>query len=194
MRTPRGPERSASHRKLLPGPRGTRRTRQLPVRGPTTSGSSIEKVGWAVNSNGHILKTTDAGLSWVRQLAVGSYLRCVAFANERVGWVGTFSANRLLFHTSDGGDSWRQVTDLPALAPVKICGLAVVDERVVYAVGSNEPLDPPRMMKTTDGGRTWTARDMRPHASILIDTFFIDERRGFVVGGKADDPSPADRE
>jgi photosystem II stability/assembly factor-like uncharacterized protein len=31
---------------------------------------------------------------------------------------------------------------------------------------------------------------MRPWASILIDTHFIDERRGWVVGGKTDEPTP----
>ena len=122
------------------------------------------RVGWAVNSNGHILKTTDAGASWTRQFAAGVYLRCVGFANERVGWVGTLAANRLLFHTADGGATWRQVTGLPPDAPVKVCGVAVVNDQVVYVAGSNEPLDPPRTTKTLDGGRTWTAWDMRPQA------------------------------
>jgi photosystem II stability/assembly factor-like uncharacterized protein len=152
-----------------------------------------ERVGWAVNSNGHILKTTDAGASWVRQFAAGVYLRCIGFADERTGWVGTFAANRLLFHTDNGGSTWQQVTALPAGAPVKVCGIAVVNAQVVYVAGSNEPRDPPRMMKTIDGGRTWAAWDMRAHASILIDTYFVDEQRGWVVGGKADDPSPRDR-
>ena len=42
------------------------------------------------------------------------------------------------------------------------------------------------MMKTLDGGATWTAWDMTPHASNLIDTYFTSADRGWVVGGLAD--------
>ena len=47
-------------------------------------------------------------------------------------------------------------------------------------------------MKTTDGGKTWTAMEMGEQASNLIDIFFFDENHGFVVGGYSDkeDPDP----
>ncbi|HEV3343317.1 MAG TPA: ferritin-like domain-containing protein [Pirellulales bacterium] len=151
------------------------------------------QVGFAVNSNGHVLKTSDGGNSWVQQLAAGAYLRCVGFANPQIGWVGTLTPSRRLFHTIDGGVNWSQVTNLPPNAPVRVCGMAVVNPNIVYASGTNEPTDAPRMMKTIDGGQNWSAWEMRPHASILIDTFFIDEMRGWVVGGKADNPAPTDR-
>jgi photosystem II stability/assembly factor-like uncharacterized protein len=41
------------------------------------------------------------------------------------------------------------------------------------------------MMKTVDGGATWTAWNMAPHASLLVDTYFTSPDRGWVVGGKA---------
>jgi photosystem II stability/assembly factor-like uncharacterized protein len=152
------------------------------------------QVGWAVNSNGHILKTTDGGDNWTRQFAVGAHLRCVGFADAQVGWVGTLTPSRRLFHTRNGGANWAQVTNLPANAPARVCGLSVVNSRVAYASGTNEPTDAPRMMKTIDGGLSWTAWEMRPHASILIDTLFLDELRGWVVGGKADDADPQTRD
>jgi kumamolisin len=68
--------------------------------------------------------------------------------------------------------------------------MSVVSDRVVYLAGTNFPNKPPRMMKTTDGGATWAAWDMRPWASILIDTYFTTPDRGWVVGGKTDDPVP----
>ena len=86
------------------------------------------------------------------------------------------------------------MTHLPDDAPVIVCGISVVTDRVVYASGTNGPTDSPRMMKTVDGGLTWTAMDMTAHASILIDTFFTDEIHGWVVGGKADVPNPTDRD
>ena len=56
-------------------------------------------------------------------------------------------------------------------------------------------------MKTVDGGATWTAWDMTPHAALLVDTYFIDSECGWVVGGRVHPvtpdqrrcPNPADR-
>jgi photosystem II stability/assembly factor-like uncharacterized protein len=77
---------------------------------------------------------------------------------------------------------------------VKICGLSVVDDKTVYCSGTNEPRDFPRMMKTTDGGASWTAWDMSNHASILIDCMFTEAMHGWVVGGKANEPTPTTRD
>jgi photosystem II stability/assembly factor-like uncharacterized protein len=148
------------------------------------------ETGWAVNSNGQILMTADGGASWKEQFRAGAYLRCVGFANRKTGWVGTTSAAKRLFRTSNGGESWQQVTNLPAVAPSAVCGLSVVNESVVYASGTNFPNRPARMMKTVDGGATWSGWEMREHASLLVDTFFTSPERGWVVGGKADVPNP----
>ena len=101
----------------------------------------------------------------MQHTAPGVYLRCVAFADADTGWVGTLTPARRLFHTTDGGANWTNVTGLPALAPAAVCGLSVVSASVVYASGTNRPNDVPRMMKTTDGGATWTAWDMSAHAT-----------------------------
>lgn len=151
--------------------------------------------GWAVNSNGQILHTEDGGTIWVKQFQtpiegiLPIYLRCIRFASPTVGWAGTISGSTRLFGTTDGGTTWTTVP-LPPESPPKICGLSVVDENVIYASGTNEPRDPCAIVKTVDGGRTWTARSMEDHASSLVDILFFDADHGFVVGGKTDDPSP----
>ena len=86
------------------------------------------------------------------------------------------------------------VTPLPPNAPVAVCGLSVVSELVVYASGTNRPNEVPAMMKTTDGGATWSAWDMTAHASILVDTYFTDALHGWVVGGKATEGTPTTRD
>ena len=153
-------------------------------------------VGWAVNSNGHIIKTADGGNSWKRQFQTPGdraiYLRCVGFSTPLNGWVGTVSEEQRLYHTTDGGETWFSVDNLPENAPVKVCGLSVVNESVIYASGTNDPADKPaRMMKTVDGGKTWNAWDMSKYATILIDTYFINEDCGWVVGGRADKDNPS---
>lgn len=147
--------------------------------------------GWAVNSNGHILHTPDGGQTWQRQFsASGAYLRCVGFANDQLGWVGTLTESSRLFHTRDGGATWTLVDNLPPEAPSAICGLSVVNERVVYGSGTNFPDRATGVMKSVDGGETWTATDLGEHATLLVDIFFADEQRGWVVGGKAEVADP----
>jgi photosystem II stability/assembly factor-like uncharacterized protein len=151
------------------------------------------QLGWAVNSNGQILRTSDEGATWQEQfrVTVGDetvWLRCVGFATQSRGWVGTTSGQNRLYDTHDGGATWNVVTNLPANAPAAVCGLSVVNESVVYASGTNFPFPrvnrPPRMMKTVDGGSTWSAWDMTAHAALLVDTYFTSPEHGWVVGGK----------
>jgi photosystem II stability/assembly factor-like uncharacterized protein len=154
-------------------------------------------VGWAVNSNGSIVHTTDGFNTFEVQFQdippMGFepiYFRCLAFATPAHGWAGTLTAGRTLFETQDG-HTWTQVANLPSLAPSAICGMRAVNDQVVYASGTNYPNRPPRMMKTMDGGQTWTAWSMKPWADLLIDCYFTSPSRGWVVGGKTNLPNPA---
>jgi photosystem II stability/assembly factor-like uncharacterized protein len=147
--------------------------------------------GWAVNSNGQILHTEDGFTTWQEQFHDEDvYLRCVGFASESRGWVGTLTPNRPLLETHDGGANWASVGGLPDLAPSAVCGLSVVNTSVVYASGTNYPNRPARMMRTVDGGATWQGWDMSAHADLLVDTYFTDQDNGWVVGGKSAVPNP----
>lgn len=148
-------------------------------------------MGWAVNSNGQILKTSDGGYHWDEQKRLsGVYLRCAGFANPQTGWVGALTADQKLWSTVDGGATWNRVGNLPP-SPNAICGLSVVNESVVFASGTNYPNRPPGVIRTTDGGQNWTAIDMRPYADLLVDIYFKDSQRGWVVGGKAEAGNPS---
>ncbi|MBG0792239.1 hypothetical protein IYY11_01955 [Methylocystis sp. H62] len=162
--------------------------------GSTTRGYRTDDVwfadattGWAVNSEGNIIKTVDGGDSWVVQAGFEDvYLRSVGFADKMIGWVGTLTPTQRLLHTKDGGASWSLVANLPAGAPPAICGLSVVDANTIYASGTNFPDQPTAVIKTTDGGASWTAIDMSAHAAILVDIYFKNALEGWVVGGRDD--------
>ncbi|MBY5890761.1 hypothetical protein HFN49_31805 [Rhizobium leguminosarum] len=164
-----------------------------------------ENNGWLVNSNGQVCQTTDGGLTWRQRRFIDSsmagfpYLRCMAWPNERVGWIGSvtkFSAGKeyldiLLHKSEDGGETWTALTNMPQDAPAGVCGLFAVSEHVVYGAGTNDPsLAGPGVVKTTNGGASWTYIDMSEHADNLIDVYFSDENTGWVVGGKISPSCP----
>ena len=155
-------------------------------------------VGWAVNSNGTIVHTTDGFETHQVQFQDNPppggepvYFRCLAFSSPTRGWAGTLTPGNRLFETSDGS-TWTQVANLPAQAASAICGIHAVNNQVVYGSGTNYPNRPAAMIKTTDGGLSWTAWSMEPWANLLVDCFFTSPSRGWVVGGKVVQP-PATR-
>ncbi len=143
-----------------------------------------EKTGWLINSNGQVFRTLDGGDSWTKQLQAPHYLRCIGFAGHEVGWVGTSTPEAPLLWTRDGGRTWKEARNLPQGSPAMISGLWAVDENVVYAAGTHYPGLQPSILKSANGGETWTLRDMSEHATILTDISFIDAREGWAVGGR----------
>jgi hypothetical protein len=175
------------------------------------------EVGWLVNSSGQVCKTSDGGANWQQQVFLpldgqfSPYLRCIHFANEKIGWFGNLLdvvdendvqkgdyRKHLLHQTVDGGETWTQVENLPGLSPVGICGLSVVDENTIYGSGTNSPANNDltggaKIVKSVDGGQSWQLIDMSLYADNLIDIHFFDANRGWVVGGKKSDSCPVTR-
>lgn len=172
-----------------------------------------ELTGWLVNSSGYVCKTEDGGENWTPKFFLAPnlpsfpYLRCMSWANRQIGWFGAVTGigdvssitspsqfiRILLHHTTDGGETWRPVENLPEGSPAGICGFHAVNERVAYGSGTNDPgLPGPGIIKTMDNGASWELIDMRPYASNLIDIYFYDEDNGFVVGGLIDPKAEID--
>lgn len=145
--------------------------------------------GWVVNVDGYIYKTTDGGNSFTTQLyQPATSFRCIGFANANKGWAGnlgpgswnpTSDANPL-YQTTDGGNSWQAVTNITGTVPTGICGINVVNDTLVYAVGRVG--GPCYIMKTMDGGNSWTSVNFNPPAFYLIDCKFFSPDTGLVAG------------
>jgi FlgD Ig-like domain len=168
--------------------------------------------GWLVNSSGYVCKTEDGGNNWTPKfflppnLPSMPYLRSMSWANRQIGWIGAVTGiggadlktplpitspsqyiRTLLHQTTDGGETWKPVENLPEGTPAGICGFHAVNERVAYGSGTNDPgLPGPGIIKTIDNGASWELIDMTKYASNLIDIYFFDEDNGFVVGGLND--------
>lgn len=138
--------------------------------------------GWVVDGDGRIHRTTDGGQTWTLQATVPNYLRSVGFATPLKGWAGTLFGSPLLYATNDAGVTWTPVLNVPDPQPLGICGLSVVNASVAYGCGRFDG-PPATMIKTINGGATWTSWDMGAYATSLIDCYFSDALHGFAVGG-----------
>ncbi|UFX46498.1 hypothetical protein HAP47_0007385 [Bradyrhizobium sp. 41S5] len=143
------------------------------------------QVGWGVNSAGQIVHSEDGfATSTIQHTAdANTWLRCMSFTSPTDGWVGSITRRQRLFKTDDG-KTWTDMTaGLPAL-PSAICGISSPSKGVVFASGTQYPNREAAVMHTSDGGKTWRSISMAAHANLLIDTYFVDDLHGWVVGGK----------
>ncbi len=138
--------------------------------------------GWVANGDGAIYHTTDGGASWALQFSDPSvYFRSLRFTDPQHGWAGTLVTAKLLFATVNGGATWTVVPNIPDPKPNGICGLWTPSSQVIYGVGSYS--GPARMIKTVDGGATWTSKDLSAQATTLVDVYFWNDLEGLAVGG-----------
>lgn len=143
-----------------------------------------ENLGWAINSDGKVFRTDDGAETWTeQQLFPDSYLRTVSFSSAERGWIGTLSGPHRLYRTIDGGETWSPVTNLPAGGPQRICGLTALNDTVIFAAGTNHPNETAGVLRTLDGGESWTLLDLGVEPALLVDIFFSDPQIGWVVGG-----------
>jgi photosystem II stability/assembly factor-like uncharacterized protein len=149
-----------------------------------------EDTGWVCNVDGKIYQTTNAGESWKTLVTMpNTSFRCIGFVNAKKGWAGNLGTGRWsptidtmpLYETNDGGNTWQAVTNISGILPKGICGINIVNDSVVYAVGRVG--GPAYLLKTTNGGASWKSIDMNALAFQLIDCRFFSADTGFVVGG-----------
>ncbi|MEL6866357.1 MAG: hypothetical protein AAFP19_18175 [Bacteroidota bacterium] len=152
------------------------------------------ELGWAVNSQGVLLKTRDGGDNWIVQFRKkNSFFRAVVFKDSLNGWLGTLGRNDsylystdsiILYETHDGGESWAP-TAIEGPYPTGICGMQKVNDQSIVACGRVR--GPSYFMKTNDGGETWQSFNLDHVAGSLIAPYFFDEQHGILVGGTTRD-------
>ncbi|MCE3294686.1 MAG: hypothetical protein K0R65_400 [Crocinitomicaceae bacterium] len=145
------------------------------------------EVGYAVCGDGRIVKSINGGNNWY-QIARDTtiYCRSVEFVNPLKGFVGGFSitpvTSNILRRTVDGGSTWSDLTPLlHPRAKEGICGLAAPDTNTIYGCG-NWYNDSAYIVKSINGGDSWSYIDMSAYASSLIDMHFTSPDTGFVTG------------
>lgn len=144
--------------------------------------------GWAVNGSAHVYRTVDGGQSWqLKFYREDTHLRSVGFLSQQRGFAGNVGAGEFgttnpipLYESSNGGSTWTAVTEFDGPAPTGLCGMYVVNDTTVVAVGRVR--GPAYFVRTTDSGETWQSKDMSEYAQGLIDVYFPHPDTGFAVG------------
>ena len=143
---------------------------------------------WAALDGNEVLRTVDGGTNWMHSSVPGisgfGQLDDVDFFDANRGWaVGTDNAftgyTGQIARSVDGGATWAIQHTIPFAIMESI---EVVDAMIVYAVGyipggSGYGF----LMKTTNGGVTWT--DVAGTGAAQEDTSFVDANTGWSVGG-----------
>ena len=144
--------------------------------GGSSNSSELDLAGLVCNKLGdeqciNPLKGKDGGQTWDFQFSVpSSRFRSVGFVDSLRGWVGNLGAGisssitdtNIFYETLDGGNSWGVVQNLTGPRPEGICGINIVNDTLIYAVG--RLYGPSRFIRSNDGGDNWTTYYNQPTA------------------------------
>ena len=104
----------------------------------------------------------------------------VWFTDALHGWIagGSYEiTGGLIGRTSDGGRTWRFVSNLTKREGMSVQAIHFFDtDRGIAVTGSGT------ILETMDGGASWTPTARQGRVAGLSSLFFLDERRGWAAG------------
>jgi photosystem II stability/assembly factor-like uncharacterized protein len=132
--------------------------------------------GIAISHNGRIVRTTDAGSTWVEYpTAYSKHLEKVIFTDTEHGYIiGGDSDTGLLLKTQDAGLTW---TKTGLTTHSSLTGIAFTNTTTGFVTGQNI------FMKTTDGGISWKTIKSSPYR-VYSGIAFKDNSYGIVTSGQ----------
>ena len=135
-----------------------------------------QNTGWAGGASGALLKTTDGGTTWVSQNSGStSALTSLCFVDAQTGW--SASADDKIRKTTDGGGSW-SVQCTATGTYVSLEEVYFLNASFGFVVGFS--LGGPDILRTTDGGQTWTSQD---YSNSWFETVcFLNDQVGWAAG------------
>ena len=124
-------------------------------------------MGYAVGSNGVVLKTTDAGDTWQTVYSdSGLTFRSVFFTSHDTG----YAAGGSLYKTTNGGLNW---------SPVLSDSLNIITE-VYFLNSSTGFVSGTKLYRTTDAGISWDSVNLNNTFSTIC---FPSDSVGYFIGG-----------
>ncbi|WP_040950052.1 WD40/YVTN/BNR-like repeat-containing protein [Gorillibacterium massiliense] len=150
--------------------------------------SPDENTCWYYSSReDYVYKTTDKGKTWIKanlpiKMSVGiSKITprssiALAFSDKRNGWLthwGDTGQEAELVRTTDGGVTWKKVN---VIKPEWVDGdyfpnqVTFIDSKVGYTLGRGKKDSNIKLMRTDDGGKTWSPVNVAPTSSSMSIT------------------------
>jgi photosystem II stability/assembly factor-like uncharacterized protein len=130
-----------------------------------------DQFGFAVGGEGLVLRTTNGGMIW-EELYLNPdnpYTFDVDVYDTNYIWI---TSNAGLFRSTDGGETWSQLSDANSI-------------KAVYAIDQNTLIHVVSLgivYRSTDGGETWTEISSDPIYNAQ-DIEFVDDQTGWISGG-----------
>lgn len=150
--------------------------------------TSSEK-GWIAGDKGYLAQTRDGGKTWQPQpLATDENINEIYFRNDNNGYL---VAGKKMFVTRDAGKSWQETriykpTDFKGSTP-EFLSIRFPDKKLGFIVGSllnkNDEVVDSLVMRTVDGGETWSRVQITPKVE-LYHLDFANGTSGWIVGDK----------
>lgn len=139
-----------------------------------------DRTGWVVGNL--ILRTTDAGVTWVEQVSDYDYpLYGVSFVDASTGWavggyIDIFGGNeqRVIEHTTNGGNTWNG--QLLQFYEYPLSSVHFVDPENGWAIGPTGAI-----LHTENGGDTWAEQTSGTFRDLQA-VHFVDPNTGWCVG------------
>ena len=129
---------------------------------------------------GMLTISVNAQNSWEKIDSPTSHrLTSVVFSDSLNGWAAGDSG--IVIHTADGGKSWETQYHNDSLSIVNLCFL---DAQYGFASASSSMYEPfgSFLLKTTNGGESWSGDYMRIGELFVNYVCFLDSLKGFAVG------------
>lgn len=139
-------------------------------------------IGIVVADSGRIFTTSDSGTTWsVRRIASTERLTSIARAGAKEILVG--GALGSVFRSTDEGATWNPAGEVEP--DISFAAISMLDSLNGIGVGSLIQGLGPRIVRTTDGGTSWTqAQEGIPNDQLLLvnRSLIMRDRTGFVLG------------
>jgi len=168
-----------------------------------------ETHGWYGTGAGDLFATKDGGTTWQKVASrPGTFVRAVGFLDRKNGFIGNVGTDYYpgvidetpLYRTRDGGVTWEAV-DTGEATIKGVCAIDIlrtqriyqgklVPRTVIHAAGRVG--GPTGILRSVDGGETWSVIDMRAHAGMILDVTFFDENTGLVFAATSADAAEAE--
>jgi photosystem II stability/assembly factor-like uncharacterized protein len=149
-----------------------------------------DQVGWIGGTNKLLLKTRDAGETWISPESV-IYSRKLDFIDENIGWIMQGYDDYQINKTTDGGRTWETKYNL--IGHSWFNDFTAVDENVAIAVGRHTSWCGERcflglLLMTKDGGKSWEQQSFQvdDQTTELFSVYFINKDTGILFGDYGD--------